>query len=184
MIRINLAPPRARRGARAPLTLPRIHLGIVFGVVAILLAGGLGMYGRSLRLEEQRLAAEVEAGTRELGAFKTTVGQAAKLKEQLADLRARLASIEVLAKDQGRPLLLIDAFADAVPADLWITGLEEKGAMLRVTGSAYSTTAVANFMAALRASRRFRDVDITLSRRDVAKTPSLVDFEVTCRFEG
>jgi Tfp pilus assembly protein PilN len=156
----------------------------VFGVVGVVLAAGLGEYGRTLWREERQLTAEVETAMRELGAFKATVGQAAKLKEQLADLRARLASIEVLARDQGRPLRLIDAFADAVPTDLWITGLEDKGAALRVTGSAYSSTAIANFMAALRASKRFRDVDITLSRHDAAKTPSLVDFEITCRFEG
>ena len=183
MIRINFAPRRQQRGRPGlHLALPQLNLGVLFGIAAVALAAGLGNYWWNLRREEQRLSGEVEAGAVELAVLKATVGQAGKIKEQLGDLQERLKAIQVLTKDQSRPLLLVDAFADTVPADLWITGLEDKGAVLRVTGSAFSTTAVANFMAALRASGKFRDVDIVLSKRDLAKTPSLVSFEVTCRF--
>jgi hypothetical protein len=52
-----------------------------------------------------------------------------------------------------------------------------------VTGAAFSPTAVSNLMTALRASGRFKDVDIVVSKRDLDKTPNVVTFEVTCRFE-
>ncbi len=185
MIRINLAPPAERR-ARGGLRfgLPRFNLGVAFiGAIVVLLAA-LGFYGRALMREEQRLTAEIEGGAREVTALKATVGQAAKMKEHLADLQARLTALRVLTKDQTRPLLLIDAFADAVPKDLWVTGLEEKGTLVRVTGSAFSSTAVSNLMTALRASGKFKDVDIVVSKRDLDKSPNLVTFEVTCRFEG
>ena len=185
MIRINLAPRRERRGRDGRrLALPRVNLAVVFALAAVALAAGLGNAWWNLSREAQRLTGELETRARELAMLKESVGQAAKIKEQFADLQARLKAIQVLTKDQGRPLLLVDAFVDAVPADLWITGLEEKEAVLRVTGSAFSTTAVANFMAALRKSGRFKEVDIVVSKRDLAKTPSLVSFEVTCRFEG
>ena len=185
MIRINLAPRREGRGRDGSrLALPRLNLAVVFGIAAVTLAAGLGNAWWNLSREAQRLTAELETRARELAILKESVAQAAKIKEQFADLKARLNAIQVLTKDQARPLLLVDAFVDAVPADLWITSLEEKEAVLRVTGSAFSTTAVANFMAALRKSGRFKDVDIVLSKRDLAKTPSLVSFEVTCRFEG
>lgn len=185
MIRINLAPGRERRErAGRPLALPGLNLAVVFGLAAVALAAGLGTAWWNLSREAQRLTAEVETRARELAMLKESVGQGARIKDQFADLQARLKAIQVLTKDQGRPLLLVDAFVDAVPADLWITGLEQKEAVLRVTGSAFSTTAVANFMAALRQSGRFKEVDIVLSKRDLAKTPSLVSFEVTCRFEG
>jgi len=185
MIRINLAPRRERRGRDGHrLGLPRLNLAVMFGLGAVALAAGLGNAWWNLSREAEHLTAELETGARELAILKQSVGQAAKIKEQFADLQARLKAIQVLTRDQGRPLLMVDAFVDAVPADLWITGLEEKEAVLRVTGSAFSTTAVANFMAALRKSGRFKDVDIVLSKRDLSKTPSLVSFEVTCRFEG
>ena len=181
MIRINLAPPRQRPGLG--LAWPTFDLGLLFGVAAVVIVLGVGGYAWSLFREERRLTAEIDTGARELTTLTTIVGPAAKMKEHLADLRARLSVIRALTKDQSRPLFLIDAFADAVPADLWITGLEDKGAVLRVTGAAFSSTAVSNLMTALRASGRFKDIDIVVSKRDLDKSPSMVTFEVTCRFE-
>jgi Tfp pilus assembly protein PilN len=182
MIRINLAPPRERAGVR--LALPGVNLGAAFGVAVVMLAVVIGGSSFYLFREEHRLRAEIESGTQELNTLRTIVGPAAKIKDQLAELRARLKAIQTLTKDQSRPLFLIDAFADAVPADLWITGLEDTGTVLRVTGSAFSATAVSNLMGALRASGKFRDVDIVVSRRDLDKAPDLVTFEVICRFES
>ena len=183
MIRINLAPPRERAGIRLG-RLPQVNLGMVFGVAAVSLAVVLGGSSLYLFQEERRLTAEIDVQTSELNTLRTIVGPAAKMKDQLAELRARLKAIQVLMKDQSRPRILIDAFADVVPADLWITGLEDTGNVLRVTGTAFSATAVSNLMGALRASGKFRDVDIVVSRRDLDKAPDVVTFEVICRFES
>ena len=182
MIRINLAPPRERAGVR--LGLPQPNLGMAFGVAAVAIAVVVGGSSLYLFREERRLTAEYNDQTAELNSLRTIVGPAAKMKDHLAELKARLQAIQVLTKDQGRPRFLIDAFADAVPADLWITGLEDTGHVLRVTGTAFSATAVSNLMSALRASGKFRDVDIVVSRRDLDKAPDVVTFEVTCRFES
>jgi type IV pilus assembly protein PilN len=182
MIRINLAPPRERLSSRA--VWPRLNLVMAFGVAAAVLA--VVLVGSSVYLfrEERRLTLETDTAASELTTLRAVVGPAAKMKEHLAELQARLKVIQSLTRDQSRPLVLIDAFADVVPADLWITALEDTGPLLRVTGSAFSATAVSNLMAALRASGKFRDVDIVVSKRDLDKAPSLVTFEITCRFEG
>ena len=62
--------------------------------------------------------------------------------------------------------------------------MEEKGNVLKVAGAAFSPVAVSDLMANLRASGKFKEVDIVVSRQDLAKTPRLVTFEVTCRFES
>jgi len=79
---------------------------------------------------------------------------------------------------------MFDAFASVVPNDLWVTRMEEKGNILKVTGTAFSAVAVSDLMANLRASGKFKEVDIVVSRQDLGKTPRLVTFEVTCRFES
>lgn len=184
MIRINLAPPPEQRWRLPRMPVWRLRLGVAFGLAAVVLAVVGTGYWRYLVLEEQQLADEIETGTNTVNVLTQVVGRAAKMKEQLADLQARLRAIQVLTNHQGQPLVLIDAFADTVPADLWITGLEERDSALRVTGTAFSSTAVANLMAALRASGRFKEVDIVVSRRDIDKPPHLVTFEVICRFES
>ncbi len=95
-----------------------------------------------------------------------------------------MQTLQALTKSQGQTTLLMDAFADIVPADVWITGIEEKAATLKVTGAAFSTTAVSDLMSNLRRSGRFKEVDIVVARQDLAKNPPLVTFEVTCRFES
>jgi len=183
MIRINLAPPR-QSSRRTRFAWPRASLGTTFAAAAVVILVGLGLWSWSLYREESRLTVEIDGGARELTSLNAIVGPAAKMKEHLADLQARLKALQAVTRDQGRPLSLIDAFADAVPADLWVTGLEERGTILRVTGSAFSATAVSNLMTALRASGRFRDIDIVISRRDLEKAPNVVNFEVVCRFES
>ncbi len=184
MIRVNLAPATARPRVAARVQIPALDLGPLFLVVYVLAAAGLGLAWWTLSSEEARLQAEVGRASQELASLRAVTGQSAAVKAQVAELRQRLETIRELTRNQGRPILLLDAFADAMPPDVWITGLEEKAMALKVTGSAFSTSAVADFMANLRRSGRFKDVDIVIARQDLAKVPRLVTFEVTCRFEG
>jgi Tfp pilus assembly protein PilN len=186
MIRINLAPPEARRrrGAGISLSLPSVNLGIVFAIVCVLTAGGVGYTWWSLAAEETRLTGEVDRLTRERESLKTTLGQGANVKAQLAEVKRRIGILEELTKGQGQPIVLLDHFADAMPRDLWINSMERKESVLKLSGTAFSTAAVSEFMSNLKASNRFKDVDIVVSRQALDKNPSLVTFEVTCKFES
>ncbi len=185
MIRINLAPAEGRRrrsGFKIPIPSP--NLAWLFGVLYIVAAVGLGFYLMGLHQTETKLTNDLDRGNRELQALKTTLGQGANVKAQLADIQKRVTVIEGLVKGQAHSIVMLDAFADVVPRDLWITSMEEKGAVLKLHGTAYSTTAVSDLMSNLRSSGKFKEIDIVVSRQDLAKTPSVVTFEVTCRFES
>jgi len=181
MIKINLLPahPRRRLGISLP-TLP--GLGLLFGAlyaVAIVLVGGywflLSTEGRSLTTEIARLEAETAR-------HKAAIAEGTRFKKEKEDLERRVALIDLIARNQARPIYLLDALADTVPQDIWLSSLEEKEQVLKITGSAFSTTAVADFMSNLKNSGKFRDVDLIVSRQDLAKTSRVVTFEVTCRF--
>jgi Tfp pilus assembly protein PilN len=191
VIRINLAPEAKRRravgfGFSLPtLTLPSLDLGTVFGVVYVLAVVGIAGYWWMLGSERAKLTAEIATGQAELAQLRVTIGQVNQIKAQAQELRARLALLEELMKGQGRPIALVDIFASVIPKDLWITGFETREDFrLKVSGSAFSTTAVSDFMQNLRSSGKFQDVDIVISRRDLSKPAGLVTFEVTCRFQG
>lgn len=185
MIRINLAPEAKRRGIgfRLP-SLPAFNLGWLFLIVYVVAAGGIGFWWWTLSSEESALTEEIGKRNKELAQLRETLGQGAKIKEQTEELRKRLAVLQELTKGQARTIVLVDTFASMVPKDLWITGIEDRNKVLKVSGSAFSTTAVADFMQNLRNSGKFKDVDIVVSRRDLARPSPLVTFEVTCRFEG
>ena len=182
MIRINLAPPRSRKGGG--IRLPAFNLGLVVLVVYVVALGGIGFYWLQLAREETRLAEDVDKANRELAMLKPITSQAQKVKDQLADLQKRVKTIEELTKDQSKPIRMFDAVASIMPNDVWITKMEERGNIMKVTGTAFSATAVSDLMTNLRASGRFKEVDIVVSRQDLTKAPRLVTFEVTCRFEG
>ena len=185
MIRINLAPETKRRGVGFTLpTLPAFNLGWLFLIVYIVAVVGIGVYWWTLSSEESRLNAEVDKANRELTELKIAIGQGSQVRDQTLELRKRLAVFEELTRGQAHSVALVDAFASMIPKDVWITGLEERSQALKVAGSAFSTTAVADFMQNLKASGKFKDVDIVVSRRDLGRPSPLVTFEVTCRFEG
>ena len=57
------------------------------------------------------------------------------------------------------------------------------GPSLRIAGTTYSSVALSDFMANLKASGRFKDVDLVDAKQDLSKSPRTITFEVTCRFE-
>jgi Tfp pilus assembly protein PilN len=185
MIRINLAPVETRRrrsGFKIPMPSP--NLAWLFGVLYILAALGVTYHWWGLNRTEAKLASDLDRGNKELQSLKTTLGQGANVRAQLTDIQKRVQLIEELMKGQARSIVMLDAFADVVPRDLWITSMEEKGDVLKLNGTAYSTTAVSDLMTNLRSSGKFKEIDLVVSRQDLAKTPSVVTFEVTCRFES
>jgi len=185
VIRINLAPPQQHHGIRDfRLQMPSLNLGIVFLVVYVAAASGITIYWSQLYREEARLTAEIDKAKQELTRLMPITAQQAKVKDQLADLQKRVKTIQDLTKDQSKPIRILDAFATIVPNDLWVTRMEERGNILKVSGTAFSSAAVSDLMANLRASGKFKEVEIVVSKQDLNKTPRLVTFEVTCRFEG
>ena len=185
MIRINLAPVETRRRRGAGFTLPTlpIGLGLLFAVLYGVAVLGVGYWWWGLVAAKSRLVAENDRTAKEIDTIKATLGQGSNVKAQLVDVRKRVQVIEELVQGQGRPVLLLDAFVDTVPRDLWITSFEDRGASLKIAGTAYSTRAVSEFLNNLRQSGKFKDVDILVSRQDLSKSPIMVTFEVTCRFE-
>jgi Tfp pilus assembly protein PilN len=73
--------------------------------------------------------------------------------------------------------------ADTLPPDLWLTRMEERVPNLRIAGTTYSSVALSDFMANLKASGRFKDVDLLDAKQDLTKSPRMITFEVSCRFE-
>lgn len=181
MIKINLAPPRERKGISIPM--PSFNLGVLFGILAIVAVLVIGVYWRALQGQREQLQRDIAIATKQLETLKAAIAEGNKYKAQRDDFERRLAAIEEITRHQPRPIYLLDAVADVVPRDLWITTTSERDSLLRFNGTAFSTTAVADFMSNLKSSGKFKDVDLVVARQDINKVPRTITFEIVCRFE-
>jgi type IV pilus assembly protein PilN len=179
VIKINLAPPTTKTRAAGAGT----NLGIVFGALGALLLVGLGAYWWMLSAEVDRVRGDIEASQRELTRLKPIIAEGQRYRQEKEDLERRVNAIEMVARNQARPTYLLDSLADLLPAELWLTRVEEKSQRLVLAGTTYSSTTLSDFMANLKASGKFKEVDLVESRQDLAKSPRTITFEVTCQFD-
>jgi type IV pilus assembly protein PilN len=181
MIKINLLPARPRR--RFAIAFPALPgLGLLFGVMYVVVIVLIGGYWVLLIREGSALSVEIARLEAETARHKADIAEGTRFKKEKEELERRVALIDIIARNQARPIYLLDALADTVPQDIWLTSVEEKEQVLKIAGSAFSTTAVADLMSNLKKSGKFRDVDLIVAKQDLAKTPRVVTFEVTCRF--
>ena len=181
MIRINLAPPSPEK--RVGFSVPTSNLGMLFGALALGLVLVLGGWWWSLSAEIKRLNTEIAENKKESERLKVIIAEGERFRRDKELLERRLNAIELVARRQTRPVYLLDSVLDTLPKDLWLTRMEEKGTRLRFAGTTFSATALSDFMANLKASGKFKDVDIIDAKQDLTKSPRLITFEVVTRFE-
>ena len=183
MIRINLAPPSTKKAGPSLSSAAGVNLGLVFGVVFVALIALLGGYWWKISSDIARLNSEIAQAEAEKTRLAAVIAEGQRYKREKEELESRVNAIEQIARDQARPTYLMDAMADVLPADLWLSRIEEKGQQLRLAGTTYSSVALSDFMSNLKASGKFKDVDLVESRQDLTKSPRTITFEVSCRFE-
>jgi Tfp pilus assembly protein PilN len=182
MIKINLAPPRERKSLA--LSLPGPSLGLFFGALTLASILGIGAYWWTLTAEAAQLDRDIAAMTTRLAQLKEAIAEGNRYKAERDDLEKRLMAVEELTRDQTRSLRFLDRLAGTVPADLWLSAAAEGGGLFRISGTAFSANALADFMRNLESAGPFKDVELSIARQDIAKTPRTITFEVTCRFES
>ena len=183
MIRINLAPPSTKKTRPSLSSASGINLGLVFGVVFVALIALLGGYWWKVSSEIARLNSEIVLAEAEKIRLAAVIAEGQRYKREKEELESRVNAIEQIARNQARPAYLMDAMADVLPADLWLSRIEEKGQQLRLAGTTHSSVALSDFMSNLKTSGKFKDVDLVESRQDLTKSPRTITFEVSCRFE-
>ena len=133
---------------------------------------------------QTNLTTNIDRTQKDLTQLQTQINQKSKIQNLTNKLRKRIDIIEAITKTPKQKIQLVEAFASVIPNDLWVTGFEERSGQIKVTGSAFSPTAISDFMSNLRASGKFKEVDLVVTRRDLGRPAPLVTFEVTCRYES
>ncbi len=179
MIRINLLPYRVQRRRAQVLR----HLLALVGVVAVVglgIAAAHGYASSQLSSLEERYA-ELRRKNAEL---QRKIGEIRNLDRLRAEVQRKLKLVDQLQQGRFASFRMLLAIARAIPQNVWITELHDRGGRVELKGVAESPAAIASFMRALEASPEFADVRLGVVRRTKLDNAVLRSFSLTMQREG
>jgi type IV pilus assembly protein PilN len=185
MIRINLlaAERQATRKKATSAASPSAPGAFQAYLFLLLFAGGTALacaglwWLKSSAIGE--LDSKIAAGRKrqaELQAIKVQVDQFLA-KKRILDAKVRL--IEQLKAQQSGPVHMLDEISKALPDFVWLTGLDQTGATIRLTGEGNGLTSIADFISNLQRSGWFPKVDLVTSNQANA---NVVTFQLQAEF--
>jgi len=187
MIRINLLGiPKAKRGKRpsAPTSVgegPSATMLILVFVIVL----GAGLWGWYIIVDRQRqqLHADLQAAQAENQRL-AEVKAKYEANKKTADLfLQRVKVIDQLKQQQTGPVSMLNMVADTVTKTdaVWLEAMTDDGKNINFTGLALSPNAVANLMANLEKSGKFKSVEIKETAQDsTIKELQAFKFELIC----
>jgi type IV pilus assembly protein PilN len=153
MIKINLLSegkrPAAVRKAKVPaaLKLEGQDVGqwmLLLGVVVWALVFGALLWLQNSKLEAKR--EEVRKAQDEVAALATVIKEVEDYKAMKAELERKIGIINDLKANQRGPVRVMDYVSRALPELLWLDRMRVSGDTIYISGRAFNTNAVANFI--------------------------------------
>lgn len=151
MIRINLVGEAKKPVAAGSAALSSLREGVnksIIILVALVAAALLISLGHFLLLNRALKAkkAEVAEAQREVDELAPFIKEVEEFKAKKTELERKVRVINQLKANQRGPVRLMDQVSHAVPPLLWLTRMEVGPNKVVVSGEAFNTNAVANFI--------------------------------------
>jgi Tfp pilus assembly protein PilN len=165
MIKVNLlrtqtAPKRGPAISKKPFQRSALLL-----VAALLLPiGGLSVWWFSLNSQIGSLTVRRDQLRVENQRLEGLKKQLVEFEKKKQERMSRINLIESLRANQTGPVLLLNHVIHSLPLNsvIWLTGMEQKGDRVRITGFTARGESVPDFMSKLAATGFFRTVDLEL----------------------
>lgn len=188
MIRINLlGVPKAKRGGKRPAASASMGEGpsTLMLVVVFVVGTGIGLWLWSNVVDHQKEKAHkdkvaAQAENQRLAEVKAKYEAAQKKANQFEQ---RFKIIDQLKQAQAGPVGLLNMVADTVTKTdaIWLEAMTDDGRAIDFTGLALSPDAVANLMANLEKTGKFRSVEIKETAQSAEiKELQAFKFELIC----
>lgn len=151
MIKINLVGERKRAVAAGPSRFKDLQAGtdvslwILLGLVGLGLLITLGhLYILNGKINDKK--DEVAEARLEYKELEPYIKEVQEFKAKKASLERKVQVINQLKTNQKGPVQIMDQVSRAVPELLWMTRMEVGTGSITVSGQAFNTNAVANFI--------------------------------------
>jgi type IV pilus assembly protein PilN len=176
MIHINLLPVRVSKKKAAG----KQQLILFVAVIALGYVGNF-VWSSTRAAELKAVEAKARATREEIAQLDRIIGEVKNIKDQQAQLREKLDTLDRLKAGRTGPVKVLDALATVTPKRLWVTRIEEKGGTVSFIGSASTIDDVSEFMTALKGNPHFSAIELTrtTSATYAAKKLDYVDFTLT-----
>jgi Tfp pilus assembly protein PilN len=187
MIKVNLAGNLRKQPAKAagkgfalpvsftPFLLPCLLVAIAVGFTLIGYFWHSNLTNESTELDQQIRVLEDRKAMLE-----AVIKQDQVYESRRTLLENRVKIIEGLQKNQVSPVMVLDQLADAIQRTqyVWLSSLEQKEAMLSMSGFGTSLSAIADFYSNLNATGYFKNVDLGPSQESSGN----FTFSLKCEF--
>jgi Tfp pilus assembly protein PilN len=172
MIKVNLVGTGRKKASKpgVSVSMPTNFTPVLLILIVVGFAGGgywwySNLSGQSAELDKQKLLAEKEKARLDAVIKADQVFEARK-----KSLENRVRVIENLQKTQASPVQALDELAEAVERTqfVWLSSLDQKEAILNMSGTGTSLNAIADFYTNLNATGYFKNVDQGAAAQDSA----------------
>ena len=150
MIRINLlGVERQKTRTRAFAFDQPQQITLACSLIVALTAAGVGWWYWSLNQASQQVDVELASAQQEAARLRTVLAEVRNFETTRAQLQQRVTLIQQLRHGQSVPVQLLDHVSRSLPDMLWLTGMDESGSSLTITGLSTTLVAVSDFVANL-----------------------------------
>ena len=187
MIRINLVSegrrPVATRQPKVPggeFDRSSLSMICVFVLALLVALGHNFLLGRSLG----QMKTEVAEAQREVDELAPIIKEVEEFKAKRAELERKVMVISDLKRRQHGPVQIMDHVSRALPELLWMKKMEVKSSKIAITGQAFNTNAVANFIENLDLVDAFREPVLKDTRKDGDIYNYVIEFNYSFASQG
>jgi len=151
MIKINLLAegrPRVSKPRKAAAGTSLAGEPANMWVLIVLAVAVLLIVGQYFRLQStiNSKADEIAVVQREVDELKPIIAEVEQFESQKAELEHKIEVINTLKANQRGPVKIMDEISRALPEMLWLSKMEVRGTNISLSGQAFNTNAVANFI--------------------------------------
>lgn len=182
MIKVNLVGIEKKKPRKAGIKIALPATFVPALLVVIVLSNGAGGYwwystlsGQSADLDQQIKGLEARKA-----ALEAVIKQDQVYEGLKKTLETRVKIIEGLQKNQVSPVLVLDQLAEAVENTryVWLSSLDQKEAVVNMSGIGTSLSAIADFYTNLGATGYFKNIDLGPSQENAGN----FTFSLKCEF--
>src|SRR5689334_12707139 len=182
MIKVNLIGAGRKKQAKAnfKIALPASFTPVLLILIALASAGVGYWWYSNLTQQSADLDQQIQGLEARRAALEAVIKADQIYEARKKVLENRVKIIEGLAKNQVSPVLALDQLAEAVERTryVWLSNLDQRDAILNMSGVGTSLSAIADFYSNLYATGFFKNIDLGPSQESSGN----FTFSLKCEF--